>query len=106
MTEPLPLYILSETRPISEQLEILRAAKAQSGVTEKCKPARAFPGCGRLLVFGEESPPFACDWANTSWDDPKLSNKIAWVLTGEGGRPHTVEQWLSEKLGVQVKEVA
>jgi hypothetical protein len=91
--EPLPLNLWSETRPNPDQMETLRQAKQASGVTAKCKPVRAIAGCGRVLSF-EGRPPFFCDWAETSWDDPKLARKIAWALTGEGGNPHTGLEWL------------
>lgn len=91
----IPLNILSSERPTPEQMAILRAAKAESGVAELCKPVRAVPGCGRVLSL-EGRPPFYCDWAETSWDDPKLAKKIAWALTGEGGNPHTGMEWLSD----------
>jgi hypothetical protein len=104
VTEPIPLNIYSATRPNPDQMEILRTAKQASGVTEKCKPVRAVAGCGRVLSF-EGRPDFYCEWAETSWDDPKLARKIAWVLTGEGGRPYTGLNWLQAVIGPEVKEV-
>jgi hypothetical protein len=95
VSDPLPLNILSATRPTPEQMEILRRAKLASSVTALCKPVRAVPGCGRVLSF-EGRPEFYCDWAETSWDDEKLARKIAWALTGEGGNPHTGQEWMSE----------
>lgn len=103
--EPIPLNIYSPTRPSPEQMEILRQAKKASGVTAKCKPVRAIAGCGRVLVIGDGMPDFFCEWANTSWDDPKLSKKIAWVLTGEGGRPHTGLEWMQAHFGAETREV-
>lgn len=104
MTEPLDLYIFSEERPTPAQLDILKRAKLASGVTEKCKPARAVSGCGRCLVFGPGRPNFAVEWANTSWDDPRLPEKIKWVLTGLDGRPHTMASWLSTVMNAEIKE--
>lgn len=101
----LDLYIFSEDRPTPAQLAILKAAKQASGVAEKCKPARAMSGCGRCLVFGDGRPDFAVEWANTSWDDPKLPAKIKWVLTGVDGRPHTMQEWLSIVMDTEVTEI-
>lgn len=100
----LDLYIHSDTRPTPEQMEILKTAKKASGVTAKCLPARAIAGCGRVLSF-QGRPPFYCEWAETSWDDPRLAEKIAWVLTGEGGRPYTGLDWMKAVVGPDVKEV-
>lgn len=103
--DPLDLYIFSEERPTPAQIDILKRAKLASGVTEKCKPARAMSGCGRCLVFGAGRPDFVVEWANTAWDDVKLPQKVAWVLTGEGGYPHTYSEWLSAVMDVEVTEV-
>lgn len=105
MDEVLPLYIFGEDRPSEIQMEILKKAKQRSGVMDKCKPARAVSGCGRCLFFGDGRPDFAVAWANTSWDDPKLSAKIKWVLTGVDGRPHTMQEWLSIVMDTEVREV-
>jgi hypothetical protein len=93
MVEPTPLNLWTTTRPTPEQREILQQAKLRSGVPEDYKPVRATPGCGRVLSF-EGRPPFYCSWAETSWDDPKLDRKIAWALTGVGGRPYTEQDWV------------
>ena len=105
MTEPLPLYIWADARPTPDQMKVLQEAKAASGVEKLVRVARAIPGCERCLSF-EGRPPFFCDWAETSWDDPKMSRKIAWVLTGEGGNPHRGLDWLRDILGPGVTEVA
>jgi hypothetical protein len=104
MDDPIPLNLWTPTRPNPQQMETLREAKRASGVTEKCKPVRATAGCGRVLSF-EGRPPFFCEWAETSWDDPKLDKKIAWALTGEGGNPHTGLEWMQAVMGPDVKEV-
>lgn len=97
-----PLYILSDSKPTPQQIEILKKAKKDSGLEELIKPVRAFPGCGRLLLFDGEWPPFACDWAPTTWDDPLLGAKLKWAVTGLDGRPRTVAMWLSKHLKGEV----
>jgi hypothetical protein len=75
-------------------MDRLKEAKRVAGITTLIQqPARAFLGCQRVLSF-QGRPPFFCEWAETSWDDPKLGAKMAWALTGEGGRPHTVLEWM------------
>ncbi len=102
----LPLYIYSTERPTPEQMELLRAAKAVSGVEDKCKPERALSGCGRVLSF-EGRPDFYCAWVEPwGWDDPDLSRMVAWVLTGEGYEHYSTEEdWLNAVIGPGVKEV-
>lgn len=98
------LNLYTSTRPTPHQMEILKTAKQASGVTELCKPVRAIAGCGRALSF-EGRPDFYCEWAETSWDDPMLADKIAWVLTGVGGRPYTGLDWMRAVIGPGVEEV-
>lgn len=102
--EILNLNIYAPHRPTPEQMEILKAAKQASGVTEKCKPVRAIAGSGRVLSFNGR-PDFLCEWAETSWDDPKLAKKIAWVLTGEGGSPYRWIDWF-QAIHPDFKEVS
>lgn len=105
MSEPAqPLYIWSAERPTPEQMEILKEAKRETGLDVLVRPFRAIAGCGRVLSL-QGRPPFYCEWAETTWDDPKLSAKIKWVLTGEGGRPHTGLDWMQEMFGPETKEV-
>lgn len=103
--EPEPLYLYTPERPTPEQLEKLKAAKQASGLETLVKPARAFPGCGRVLVIGDGMPDFYCEWANTSWDDPKLPQKIKWVVTGLDGRPRSHLEWMQALFGAETKEV-
>lgn len=106
MVDPLPLYIHSTSRPTPEQMEALKRAKQESGITELVKPARAFPGCERALVFGEGRPDFVCEWANTHVGDPKMAAKVKWVLTGLDGHPHSMAEWFSIVMDGEVKEVS
>lgn len=103
--EPLPLYIWADARPTPEQMERLKAAKRDAEITDLIKPpVRAIPGCGRVLSFMGR-PPFYCEWAETSWDDPKLGRKLKWAVTGLDGHPHSHLEWMQAVMGPDVKEV-
>lgn len=104
MTDPLPLWVWADNRLTSEQMERLREAKAEAGITELIQaPARAIPGCGRVLSFNGR-PPFFCDWAETSWDDPQLPAKLKWAVTGVDGNPHSGLEWMQTILGSGVTQ--
>lgn len=98
-----PLYLLTEARPTPDQIEILKKAKKDSGLQDLIKPVRAVPGCGRVLVFTGKRPPFVCEWAYTSWGDGLLPQKLKWAVTGLDGKPHTVEEWLSDVMQGDVR---
>lgn len=106
MTGPLDLYIWAEARPTAEHMEILKAAKREAGITELIQPpVRAIAGCGRVLSF-QGRPPFYCEWAETSWEDPKLPAKLKWAVTGLDGHPHSHLEWMQAVMGPGVREVA
>lgn len=100
-----PLFIWSDTRPTPEQMTRLKEAKSEANITYLIQqPARATPGCGRVLSF-QGRPPFACEWAETSWEDPQLGRKLNWAATGLDGKPHGMLEWMQGIFGPETTQL-
>lgn len=98
--EPTTVYVWSSERPTAALMDEFNAAAKEAGV--RISILRAIPGCRRALSL-EGRPPFVCEWADINGKN--LAAKVKWAATGDGGRPHTMAEWLSEVMGCEVREV-
>lgn len=105
------LLLWTDTRPTDAEMAKLKAAKRATGVNTPVLPRRAFPGCGGRFIAIGARPPWLADYAYVdSYDDPRLSKALKWVLLGDEvlgeipGPVRLIDQ-LRDVFGPGVKEV-
>jgi hypothetical protein len=102
---PLPVY---PRKPIGQDLQLLKEAKALLNISLLIQPVDAVPGSpGRILAL-RESPNFLCDHALVR--NPTLSSvqaALAYCLgLTEDTRGMTVLKMLKETFGEETTEIA
>jgi hypothetical protein len=107
MSDILPLAVFPN-KPIGNDLELIKQAKALLDTTIKIQVCRAVPGSpGRILAL-RESPNFLCDHALVR--NPTLSSvqaALAYCLgLTEDTRGMTVLKMLKETFGEETTEIA
>jgi hypothetical protein len=99
-----PLYLVGTPSP--RQRTLFKTAKARLGITEPLQFTAAYPGCGRVIAFGEW-PGFFCDFAMVTTEFPEVVTEVlAWYMGKPDRRAKTGADWLSEICHGPVTEVA
>jgi hypothetical protein len=92
-----------------ERLALIRAAKASLSTDQKITLVEANPGApGRVLSFAGR-PPHVCQWAPIRPENHRNVASIAAALEfvmGDSGQRWDEAAWLSDVMGVEVREVA
>lgn len=97
------IYVLN--KPSEGQRAAFKQAKQNLGIAEPMKFVPASAGCGRLIVFGQESegqmPEFAAQWITLFRDGvDDVTDALAWYCRlREDWRAADLDLWLEHALG-------
>lgn len=109
MTTPTDLYFVG---PWDRYRDIFRRAKQQTPelASITLMPTPGFPGCGRVLAFGDH-PPFACEYILIRREPGKLLQSdavgiLGWYL-GFRKEPRAVDMagWFTRVFEREVREI-